>query len=173
MLEDEKKCFTCPPHNDHLDPTVLLVPLFHSFCHLSDHCQTQAVQLLWPGNEDEKGCIYGKIWSECLLRRIHPTPSRTSVLSSSSSSVILTNNQSNSEKLQNKDFCLLFNLFLKYNCFITLRRIIVEKIDWLDIKETLVLHLLNLAIGGADYLPFASLLVIVKSACLGDYYYYY
>ena len=25
-----------------------------------------------PGNEDEKGCIYGKIWSECLLRRLHP-----------------------------------------------------------------------------------------------------
>ena len=62
----------------------------------------------------------------------------------------------------------MFNLFLKYNCFITLRRIIVEKIEWLDIKETLVLHLLNLAIGGADYLPFASLLVVVKSARLGE-----
>ena len=49
-----------------------------------------------------------------------------------------------------------------------MRRIIVEKIEWLDIKETLVLHLLNLAIGGADYLPFASLLVIVKSARLGE-----
>ena len=49
-----------------------------------------------------------------------------------------------------------------------MRRIIVEKIDWLDIKETLVLHLLHLAVSGADYLPFASLLVIVKSARLGE-----
>ena len=41
-------------------------------------------------------------------------------------------------------------------------------IEWLGIKETLVPHLLNLTVSGADYLRFASLLVIVKSARLGE-----
>ena len=63
----------------------------------------------------------------------------------------------------------VFQFISEIQFLITLRKVIVEKIGrWLDIKETLVLYLLNLAVSGADYLPFASLLVIVKSARLGE-----
>lgn len=98
---------------------------------------------------------------------MQPTPPRTSVLSSSSS-VILT--KCNSLTIWNRHISNhRTDSFVCYSCIcnwlqdnITLRIVV----GWLNIKEALVLHLLNITFCWVHSFPFAGLLVIIKGAGL-------